>query len=216
MSLLKSLICLSVFFCLTSHASADLIDILLESDTGGTGALIDEDNPLVTSNPTFTVAEGGNGLTLTLGGTSDDPDAVFNGAAGSFGINSAGGGEEPTRIEDAFGETISFTFNQDLELHEVEFDNLNNDEIVTAVIGGTSFSIDDTNTPGSDVFDFGDFAVAAGTAISFSVSAPSGANNGVGFQRIVVHVDAVPEPGSLAILGLGGVCFLGRRRRRQS
>ena len=218
MSALKSLICLSVFFCgfsLTSHASADIVDIGLTSGDA-TGGVINAANDLVTSNPTYDVLEGGNGLTLTLGGTADDPDAEFNGTASAFGINTTGGGDDSDRIEDEFGETISFTFNQDIGLHEVDLENITNDEIITVTIGGDTFSIDNANTSGGDVFDFGDFAVSAGTAISFAVSSETNVSNGFGFQGIVVHVDAVPEPGSLAIVGLGSLFFLGRRRRRQS
>jgi len=40
-------------------------------------------------------------------------------------------------------------------------------------------------------------------------------NNGGGepFGFDDITISAIPEPGSLALLGLGGLCLLGRRRK---
>jgi len=153
-------------------------------------------------------------LNLTLSGTGSDATAVFNATNGSFGINSAGA-DQTARFEDALSETITFTFDQNIELDFAEFDNLNNDEVVTVTAGATTFSIDDANSPGSDIFDFLGTPVAANTPITFSLSSVD-PNNGVGIQTLTIHVEdpnVIPEPSSLAVLGLAGLVAIRRRRR---
>lgn len=214
MNVLKFLICSLVCFFgmpLTSSTLADIVTIDLTSTDGGTGQVIDAANPLVSASPSFTVVESAVPLTVTLAGTGTGPGAFFNGTSGSFGINSDGA-DETARIENALGETISFSFSIDVGLHNADFDNLNNDEVVTVTVGASSFTIADGLS--GDIFDFGDIPVSAGTPITFSVSSLE-PNNGVGFDAISVHVEPVPEPGSLALLGFGSVLMIARRRRRK-
>ncbi len=77
----------------------------------------------------------------------------------------------------------------------------------TYTIAGATHSIVDA-TIESDVFDFLGFHVNSN--IFGSSNSPGDADNGIDFSNI--KVEFVPEPGSLALLGLGGLALLARRK----
>ena len=205
-------------------SSAEVIFTVLDSVTNG-------EAPGTTGSRTLTTTEGAvsapatlptmtytiTGLDLTgVGGTASETivfDLAFTetGPVGtavafnSFGnIAVAGGGGFDNQVDNT--ETLtanvslnnSTTFTGDIELG-----------IIFLGIGGGQ---GDT----WDVIHDGGTEEGINTAASFAPSsfvtlAPQ-TGNGVNFQRVDVQVTATPEPGSLALLGLGGLLFARRRR----
>ena len=201
-----------------SVASADIVmvEIGLENDDA-TGALLDGQpdtieaglGPIVVQEALGTPADG---LTLTLTGTTTAVGSnTFNGVAGAFGINSAGG-DDTARLDGDLSETIFFSFNEDVVITQIDFASFGADSEI--LLNGT-----DLLTSGNVVNFSPGFAISAGDTFSIeSISAtpiPAGGRTSpdVGLQSITVDVVTVPEPSSLALLGLFGSVAVIRRRR---
>ena len=147
----------------------------------------------------------------------NDADTTINGADTSFGVNSPTppvGTESASRFDVDAAETLVFSFNQDVFIENVDLGNLTGAEEFNF---GSQTGISDANTNGSDIFDFtaggttqGLF-LAAGDTILVEAAGPAGSS--VGIQAIDVTVVAVPEPSSIAFLGLLGLGAIVRRRR---
>ena len=235
---LLSTLAASVVALTGSTASADivLIDLNTSGDFEGgdvTGDLIDAAEATITFPASFLVPEAQGtttpdaaGLTLIINGfTTNDPNGgQINASGNNFGVNSDGGGDSATRLDEDFDESITISFNRDLFLTNISFNGLSGtgeqflvNDILIGQDGdvGTDFNFSGSSATGTDLTgglggSEGIF-FAAGDTITF---APSGAGAEVGVRDIRVHVPpAVPEPGSLALLGLlGGVAAIRRRR----
>ena len=92
---------------------------------------------------------------------------------------------------------------------------------LAAVDGGGSVTVIDSTTGTPALTDFSETLdvsyVADGTyagqrlaIILGEIAGTSGGTRHIGFDNL--SVDVVPEPGSLALMGLGGLCMLRRRR----
>ncbi|MGJ8657349.1 MAG: PEP-CTERM sorting domain-containing protein [Akkermansiaceae bacterium] len=67
-------------------------------------------------------------------------------------------------------------------------------------------------TPATNV-DFADFTTTADTTFTFYLYGASNANHGTRFDDITLNGTVVPEPSSTALLGLGGLALMMRRKK---
>ena len=180
-------------------------------------------------------AEGDNraffnvsGLGLSLRGPAqrEDPDVAV-GTTGAVPANIF-------RLDATHDEFITISFNADVTVFGLGVTNLDdgetfafgsavdltNDNVVEDVLGVNPLS-------GNPNVDFLPFAVpleiTAGEEILLGntgfITNPTAGNAGVGFEQILLTVTgdlptpAIPEPSSIAVLGLGGLLMASRRRR---
>ena len=181
------------------------------------------ENPLVITVPESAEPEAlAEALVITISDpTSIDPNAQLFNTSSTFGIFSNGGqgrnwfqtGNE-FRFDADRGESINISFNQDVFFENVDFEGFSGSD--TFAFGSVTINEGDLGN-GLDIFDFttdgsDGLFLSADTKILLT---PTGAGSEVGIQRIQVSVvaAAVPEPSSIALLGLLGIGVVARRRR---
>ena len=192
-----------------SSAEAQIITIDFES-TGAVGAQLDG-TPVGTS--VIATVAGAPELNLTALGAANDSDANLNGTTAGFGIDSPGA-DDSNGLEALLGETITFTFNQNVTLLDVEFENIDNNATSTDSVSFGGVTILGTALGTGDTFTFA-------TPLSFAANAPivfsEITGDGVSLQFLTIEVTAdspaIPEPSSavLIALGLSGLSVLRRR-----
>ena len=138
---------------------------------------------------------GVNNLTIT--------NAAFNTATGA-------GGSESANFN--YLESWTFEFDTDVTFKTFDFASLGANENFDLTVGGTTFQFFNGNT--NDIFDdpTGDLFITAGTDITFTAVGSLETTN-IRIDTIEVHVTAVPEPGSIAFLGLFAFATVVRRKR---
>lgn len=143
------------------------------------------------------------GLTITI--HSLGPDGLLNATGTSLGINGASD-TDTDAFESAFGQFATFSFNQAVSITQLDFTSFDNTGEVFD-FGGVVINNGDLSNGTTDVYDFVvPFEITANT--QFTIQATSGT---IGIEAMTLT--AVPESSSIALLGLGGLATLLRRRR---
>ena len=217
--LLSAIGLLLAFAPFAGSANADLIpfDLLDPSGVAGTAGEALESTGSVTIG----------GVTINVGAASSitgSTGADFSANASTAGINTGGvtGGDGASELD--LGETLTFTFtfgSETVSLNEIDFSGVGGNagagvsagDAALVNVAGSSFSLFTGVTDfsgGTDTFSpDGGITLASGDTIVIS------AEETIVIQGITLHVKpaTVPEPSSLAVLGIGCVAGLMRRRR---
>lgn len=204
----------SVLALLAPQGHAVEIDLT----SGGTGAQFDEtqydDVPVTEAVLEEPFASAGLTMTITnfvgLGGpggsgTLDDVNVIGSSMGVNSGTSQPGGASADESSLFDPGESLSFSFNQDLDINEVMFTSITGSDAGTLDIGATPFALTEAGTSSSDLVFLTPLRVTAGTVFTIT-----GVTGTFGFEGI--DATLVPEPASLMLLGLGSLAMLSRRR----
>jgi len=182
-------------------------------------------DPVTGANVALTTVEA---TALAFDSSGMPTGLVFSSAAGDgveTHINTGGNlGVDNLSIGNIFGvnentsfnpdETLVIEFDQDVVFDFIDFAFLSASETFEiSVAGGPAFTfVDDLN---NDIFSdpLNGFVVTAGTDVTFQVFGPI-ETTATGISEFSVSPVAVPEPGSLVLIGCGGLLAIARRRRR--
>lgn len=145
-----------------------------------------------------------SGLTATITANT----GVLNQASGNFGVNATGTGDVTDQFDGAIvSETITITFNSPVIFESVDISQFGANDLGTLTLNGlTIVNLASGNVPaGNIVIPAGNTAVIAWTGDNLT-----GSGRGFSFDGFTVSL--IPEPASLAILGVGGLLLLRRAR----
>ena len=156
--------------------------------------------------------------------TNDTANFNISGGGG-LGINNLNFGQTPfanaggdgTDSNDInFGESGVISFDQDVVFTQFDIQNgSGDDEGLTVLVDGIAQLSPALGTSGNvPIVGTGleGLVITAGTEIT--IAAVGGVDDGVGLRVDEFTVNVVPEPASLALLGLGGLAICGRRRKQ--
>ena len=138
--------------------------------------------------------------TLNIAGNQDALSVNHQGPNGPIG-----GGNDSSHFNP--GEGVVFTFDQDVTLTNVEVESFTAGQEFNLTTGGSVFALADANNPFS-------VDIAAGDTFRFDfVSLGTTTDTQIRIESFTVETAVIPEPSSLALLGLFGSVAMIRRRR---
>lgn len=200
------------------------------SGTAGFAAQSTHASPLTLNDVAFVTGDGVAGtIDITLSATGGSPAGTpLHYAPGqAWGVTgTTAGSANEDLINLVGGESVSVSFS-DLNL-DAGFTSTGDLKLISIIAGSVVNSVATINTGetlavSGDVSDSlsgngqitqsftGPLSLGLGTTATFSAT-----GTGTGFRlsglNVELDVSPVPEPGSLALLGLGGLCVLRRRR----
>ncbi|MGJ8655597.1 MAG: PEP-CTERM sorting domain-containing protein [Akkermansiaceae bacterium] len=185
---------------LSSTSSAATVQ--LDNSSGGLGAALEAADFDFGDPELDLLVPEISGLTITVHGITTDGE--LNATATSLGIN--GSTDTDTDVfESAFNQSVTFSFDKTVSITQLDFTNFEATEVF--VFGTETIIYDDLSNKSSDFYDFTTpLVINANT--QFTLEATSGS---IGIEAMTFTV--VPEPSSTALLGLGGLAYILRRRK---
>ncbi len=155
-----------------------------------------------------------DGVTLTISAIGGAGAAIRANATG-MGVDETGDGA-PTQIDQALGQAVAVVFDVEVDLLSVDFGSVGGATDAARIQSGafdlTVFDGEPNWDNGTEVWTApSPLNIPAGTPLILSATGTASAQNArVNVQALTFNI--VPEPTSLALFGLGGLCVMNRRR----